>query len=111
MSILKMTRENDEIIDLFFKGVSCHLTYEFGLYNMSPDIFTIDEITENDAMHRFDRESIMKKLKFWRCLFEESHAAGRMDDDCFHRTINNLNKRSKEFARKLVNFKSSYKGN
>jgi len=111
MSNIEMNRENDKIIDDFFKRGSCHLTYEFGLYKMSRDFFTDEEIAENDAMHRFDRESIIKNIMFWRGFFQERHAAGQMNDDCFNRTIKDLNDRSNNFARKLVNFKSSYKGN
>ena len=106
-----MARESEKIIEEFFKGDSCHLTHEFGLYNMSNDVFTVDEINENDSIQRYNREAIMKNVKFWREFFEGLHAAGKMDYDLYWKTISDLNKRSKDFARKLSNFKSSYRGN
>ena len=105
-----MERENTKIINEFFQKQP-HLTHEFGLYLEEVDEFTtLDDITDNDFMHRFQRESILKNATMWRKLLKDQLKADKIDRSCYQYHLEQLDNSSRDFAAKLTNFKRRYQG-
>ena len=98
-----------EILKSFFDGPD-HLTHEFGLYTHSEG-FTSEEIAEIDAVHRYNREILLKRAPFWRKFFKErSTGKSELERSSYQSQILSIDERSISFAAKLTNFQSRYQG-